>query len=145
MKHSMNLNRAGLVAIAATLAATGVMAGSRYSQPSVTIFKNPDGSGQVYGTLGGTRNSASTVERLSCTASRTAVISASGSEVKVTMVSCSATDTNGVSVTCVSSKEQYADALNGLANDGLIDFSFNAAGACTALTVYESSSLERKR
>jgi len=137
--------RMGVTSVAALLA-TLAMAGSRYGQPSVTIFKNPDGSGQAYGTLGGTRNSAFPAERLSCSVSRTSVLSTTGAELmKLTQVVCTAVDKTGQLVTCVSGNEKYADALDGLANDGLIDFRFSPTGACTALTVYESSSLERKR
>jgi hypothetical protein len=146
MKVSANAKRVGLAAVAAVLCATGAIAGSRYGQPSVTIFKNADGSGQVYGTLGGTRNSAFPVENLKCSVSRQVVYSSTGAELlKVVRVNCDATDRNGVKASCTSGNEKYADALNGLSNDGLIDFSFGPTGACTALTVYESSSLERKR
>jgi hypothetical protein len=144
MKLSMNAKGMSL-ALAAAVLATAAVAGARYGVPGVTILKNADGSGWAYGTLGGTRNSAFPGEKLQCTASRTAVYAASGSEVKVTQVLCSATDKNGVTASCTSTQERYADALNGLANDGLVDFSFDASGACTALAVYESSSLERKR
>jgi hypothetical protein len=145
MKFSTKAIHAGMVAAAAALLATSALAGSRYGQPSVTVFKNADGSGQAYGTLGGTRNSAFPGEKLSCTASRSIVLNANGAEVKLTTVICVAVDKNGVSAVCSSAKEEYADLLNGLSNDGLIDFSFNSGGACTALAVYESSSLERKR
>jgi len=145
MKFSMNV-RSLSVAVTAALLAGAAVAGSRYGQPSVSIFKNADGSGQVYGTLGGTRNSAFPVEKLSCTVSRQVVYSTAGAElVKIASVICQAVDKNGVTASCTSSNHAYADALAGLSNDGLIDFSFGANGACTALTVYESSSLERKR
>jgi hypothetical protein len=144
MKLSMNAKGVSL-ALAAAVLATAAVAGARYADPSVTIVKNADGSGFAYGTIGGTRNSAFPGEKLQCTASRTSVISSAGAEVKVTQVLCSATDRNGVTASCTSTQEQYADALNGLANDGLIDFRFNAAGSCTGLAVYGSSSLERKR
>lgn len=145
MKPSMHI-RGGWLAFAAATLVTTAVAGSRYGQPSVTIFKNPDGSGQAFGTLGGTRNSAFPVEKLSCTVSRQVVYSSTGAELlKIATVACQATDRNGVTASCTSSNHQYADALDGLSNDGLIDFSFGPTGGCTALTVYESSSLERKR
>jgi len=144
MKISMNAKRMGLAAVAAALCATGVLAGSRYGQPSVTIFKAADGSGYAYGTLGGTRNSAFPGEKLSCTVSRALTLNSAGGEVKVTTVVCSAIDRNGVTAACLSTKEEFADALNGLSNDGLIDFRF-AGTQCTSIAVYESSSLERKR
>jgi hypothetical protein len=132
------------VALATALVATGAMAGARYGQPSVTVLKNPDGSGRAYGTLGGTRNSAFPGERLSCTAARSVSLNAAGAEIKVTTVSCVAVDKNGQSAVCVSNKEEFADLLNGLSNDGLVEFVFTGVN-CTALYVYESSSLERKR
>jgi hypothetical protein len=144
MNISMNAKRMGLATVVAALCATGALAGSRYGQPSVTVFKGADGSGYAYGTLGGTRNSAFPGEKLSCTASRSITVNSAGAEVKVTTVLCTAVDRNGVSAVCVSSKEEFADALNGLSNDGLIDFRFQGA-QCTSIAVYESSSLERKR
>jgi hypothetical protein len=144
MKFSMNARSMGLAAVAATLCATGAVAGSRFGTPGVTIYKAADGSGYAYGTLGGTRNSAFPSERLSCTISRSVTQNAAGAEVKVTTVVCSAMDKNGVTAACVSSKEEFADALNGVSNDGLIDFRFTG-GLCTSISVYESSSLERKR
>ena len=131
--------------VSSIVLATAAVAGPRYSAPGVTIVRNADGSGNVVGTLGGARNSASPIEKLSCSVSRTAVTNAAGQEVRSTSVVCSATDVNGATAACSSNKESYADTLSGLSNDGLVDFSFNAAGACTALHVYESSSLERKR
>lgn len=144
MKSSMSMRGAGL-ALAAAILATAAVAGPRYSDPSVTIQRFSDGSGRAYGTLGGTRNSSYGLERLFCSASRTSSVSSSGAETKVTVVSCTAVDRNGVTATCVSTSEQYADALSGLANDGLVEFGFNASNQCTSLAVYESSSLERKR
>jgi hypothetical protein len=134
----------GLAALAATLCATGTIAGSRYGQPSVTVYKGSDGSGYAYGTLGGTRNSAFPGERLSCSVTRSVTQNSAGAEVKVTTVICTAVDKNGVSAVCLSSKEEFADLLNGLSSDGLIDFRFTGA-QCTSIAVYESSSLERKR
>jgi hypothetical protein len=37
-----------------------------------------------------------------------------------------------------------ANALSGTTNDSLIEFHFDAAGKCTDIVVYESTSLERK-
>jgi hypothetical protein len=144
MNISKNLKRAGFAAVAAALVATGALAGARYGQPSVTVVKNADGTGWAYGTLGGTRNSAFPGERLSCSIGRAVTLNSTGGEVKVTTVICVAVDKNGVSATCLSTKEEFADALNGLSNDGLIDFRFTGA-RCDSIAVYESSSLERKR
>jgi hypothetical protein len=145
MKSSIYLRHVGVAAVAATVLATGALAGARYGMPNVTITRNADGSGGAYGTLGGVRNSAFPGEKLSCTASRSVVLNAVGAEVKVTTVACVAIDKNGVSAVCTSNKEEVADLLIGVSNDSLIDFSFNAAGTCTNIAVYESSPLERKR
>jgi hypothetical protein len=146
MKRSSKGRQAALVATAAFTAfaiATGALAGIRYSDPGVTIQRNPDGSGRAYGTLGGTRNSASTLERLACTVTRAE--SAANPPVPTTLVSCSARDKNNVSVVCTSTSDAVGDSLDGLANDGLIEFTWNSGGVCTDVSVYESSSLERKR
>ena len=135
------------IAVMATCAAmvSAAYAGSRYSQPGVIITPNADGSGYAGGTLGGVRNSANTVERLSCTVTRTETTGANGLPVQISQVSCVARDANGVVASCTSVQEKFAAALNGVSNDSLIEFRYNAAGSCTSLTVYESASLERKR
>ena len=146
MKRLSKGRRGALIATAALTGiaiTTAALAGIRYSVPGVTIQKNADGSGHAYGTLGGTRNSASTLERLACTVTRTE--SAASPPVTATLVSCSARDKNNVSVVCTSSSDAVGDSLSGLANDGLIDFAWNSGGICTDVSVYESSSLERKR
>ena len=144
MKNSKSLQRAGIAAGAAALFATAALAGPRYSQPSVSIAKFADGGGHVMGTLGGVRNSASQVERLSCTVSRAESTSAGGQIVHTTLVSCAARDKNNLQATCTSTSDAFANALNGLSADGLIDFTYNSSGACTDITVYESASLEEK-
>jgi hypothetical protein len=133
-----------VIAACAALVAGAALAGSRYSQPSVSITNNSDGSGYAMGTLGGVRNSANTRERLACTVTRTEITSA-GVPRRSTVVSCVARDANGVSASCVSTLEKHAVALNGVSNDSLIEFHYDAAGTCTTLWVYESGSLERKR
>lgn len=139
--------RAGHVAVAvsAFLVSSVVLAGPRYSVPGVTIDKYADGSGRFYGTLGGTRNSSNAIERLSCSVSRSEPNPAASNPVRSTFVSCGARDKRNVSVSCISTQESAADALAGLSNDGLLDVSYDARGNCTSITVYESSSLERKR
>jgi hypothetical protein len=133
------------VMAACAVMASAAYAGSRYSQPGVVITPNADGSGYAGGTLGGVRNSANTVERLSCTVTRTEVTGANGLPVQSSTVSCVARDANGVVASCTSAQEKFAAALNGVSNDSLIEFLYNAAGNCTRVTVYESASLERKR
>jgi hypothetical protein len=144
MKRRYRVRRAGLVSAAVLMGvATAALAGIRYSDPGVTVKKNPDGSGRAYGTLGGTRNSTSPFERLACTVTRSE--SAGNPPVRSTFVLCSARDKNNVSASCTSTSDAVGDSLDGLASDGLIDFSWNAGGTCTTVSVYESSSLERKR
>lgn len=143
MMRRVGVISAAAVAGMAVSAAAG--AGPRYGVPGVTIEKNADGSGRFYGTLGGTRNSANTVERLGCTITRFETDPSGPNPARTTIVSCNARDKNNVSVICTTSNDALGDALDGLANDGLLDFRWNANGACTDITVYESSSLERKR
>jgi len=133
------------VMTACALVTSVAMAGNRYSQPSVKITPNADGSGYAGGTLGGVRNSASTVERLSCTVTRTETTGSNGLPVQRSQVSCVARDAAGVVASCTSVQEKFAAALDGVSNDSLIEFTYSAAGACTKITVYESASLERKR
>lgn len=139
--------RSGRIAVTVACAVIGsfAWAGNHYSQPSVSITSNADGTGSAMGTLGGVRNSASTVERLACTVQRSETLNAAGSPVRTTAVSCLARDAKGVSATCISRLEKHAVTLTGITNDSLIEFHWDAAGTCTTLWVYESSSMERKR
>jgi hypothetical protein len=131
-----------MMAACAALAATA-LAGSRYP-PGVSITPKTAGGGMVVGTLGGVRNSASTVEKLSCLVSRTETTSASGAVTRSTAVNCQARDVNGVAASCTSNQEAHAIALNGVSNDSLIEFHYDTAARCTTIWVYESASLQRK-
>ena len=148
MKSSSRKRWSGIrIAAVAACAAFSVaaIAGSRYGQPSVSIAPDSSGGGIVMGTLGGVRNSASTVERLMCSITRNETTSSAGVVSRFTSVSCSARDVNGVLASCVSNNDAHAMALDGASNDSLIEFHYNAAGKCTSMIVYESASLERKR
>lgn len=136
---------AACAALASAALASAAYAGIRYGQPSVSIHQATDGGGYAMGTLGGVRNSANTRERLACTVTRTETTTAAGVVRRATSVSCNARDGNNVVATCVSTQEKHAVALNGVSNDSLIEFHYDAAGTCTAIWVYESASLERKR
>lgn len=142
--------RLAIVAIATLISASALvstvsLAGNRYSPSGVVITRNADGTGFASGTLGGARNSANTVEKLSCAVVRLDSINAAGAPSRSTTVSCLARDAANVSVTCVSTLETHATALDGVSNDSLIEFAYDAAGRCTLVTVYESASLERKK
>jgi hypothetical protein len=119
-------------------------AGPRYGDPGVTIFTDSSGGGYAMGTLGGTRDSADLIQRLSCLVSRTETTSASGARTRTTSVTCSARDTTRRTVSCTSTSDAMANALSGTSNDSLLEFHFDAAGKCTDIVVYESTSLERK-
>lgn len=136
---------AAAVALYFVIAPNSAMAGPRYSDPGVTILIFDTGAGRAIGTLGGSRNSTDPNERISCTVTRGEIVGASGAKVRSTSVSCSARDTSLRTVTCTTRSEAMANALNGLANDGLIEFQFDANAQCTDILVYESTSLERKR
>lgn len=134
-----------VVTAACAVMASMAYAGSRYGQPSVSIYKASDGSGYAMGTLGGVRNSVSRVERLSCAVSRSESTNSRGIVVRTTAVDCAARDNGGILANCSSKQEKHAVALNGVSNDSLIEFHFDATGQCTTIWVYESASLERKR
>jgi hypothetical protein len=121
------------------------MAGAKYSVPGVVISRNADGSGYAEGTLGGVRNSTSTVERLRCLVKRTENVDSTGNVAgQVTFMSCLAINTNNEHVVCTSASDAVGNQLNGISSDSLITFYFDAAGTCTRVNVYSSSSLERK-
>jgi hypothetical protein len=139
--------RSTRIAVTAACAAMASMAyaGIHYGLPSVSIYQASDGSGYAMGTLGGVRNSANTRERLACTVTRTETTTAAGVVRRSSSVSCGARDGGNVVASCVSTQEKHAIALNGVSNDSLIEFHYDAAGTCTTIWVYESASLERKR
>jgi hypothetical protein len=131
---------AGAWVLLSSMVASGpAAAGAKYGVPGVVIQLNSNGSGTAYGTLGGTRNSANLVERISCFVSRI-----ENGSTRTTSITCAARDLTR-SVTCTSSSETVALGLNGAMNDGLIEFTWDSAGKCTNILAYESSSLERKR
>ncbi len=142
--------RAAVSLAAATLTCAGicssVLAGPRYTTPGVQILRFADNSGSAEGTLGGTRNSANTVERISCVVSRKENLSSAGALLsRETQVTCFARDADGRAAACSSESDTIANALNGLSNDGLLRFAFNSKAQCTDILVYASSSLERKQ
>ena len=136
---------AACAAIASSAGVSVALAGVRYGSPSVTIFSTSDGGGYAMGTLGGVRNSAGNRERLYCVVTRSETTNSSGVSVRSSTVTCGARDAADVSVTCVSTQEKHAVALNGVSNDSLIEFHYDPKGTCTNIWVYESASLERKR
>lgn len=136
--------RAGLAMAALAISVT-VAAGPRYGRPGVDIFVDTSGAGYAMGTLGGTRNSADLVQRLSCLVSRNETTSSSGAKTRSTSVTCIARDTARRTVSCTSTSDTMAAALSGTSNDSLLEFHFDATGKCTDIVVYESASLERKR
>jgi hypothetical protein len=126
-------------------ASTSAVAGPRYTPPGVQIVFIGN-EGHAEGTLGGTRNSANTVERIGCTVSRDEILSSTGALLgRETLVVCIARNASGRTASCASESESIANGLNGLSPDGLLRFSFDANAQCTDILVYESSSLEVKR
>jgi hypothetical protein len=135
---------AACAAIASSAGVSVALAGVRYGSPSVTIFSTSDGGGYAMGTLGGVRNSAGTRERLYCAVTRSETTNSRGGLLQTTTVICGARSAANVSVTCISTQEKHGAALNGVSNDSLIEFHYDASGNCTNIWVYESASLERK-
>src|SRR3954462_6540062 len=119
MKGLSRGRRAGLVSAVALVGIAGAaLAGIRYGDPGVTIVMDPDGNGgRAYGTLGGTRNSANSIERISCAVNRVEDPSVTP-PARSTMVTCGARDKNNTFVSCTSASDTVADSLNGLAADG---------------------------
>lgn len=135
-----------LTSVALTCAATTIgWAGPRYSPAGVQIVLNGNG-GYAEGTLGGSRNSANTVERIGCTVTREETLSASGAVLeRGSLVFCVARNAAGRTASCAAESDTLATGLNGLSNDGLLRFTFDSNAQCTDILVYESSSLEVKK
>ena len=144
MIRSSNGWRARL-AVMGFVVSMSAAAGPRYGEPNVQIFLDGSGGGRAMGTLGGVRNSADSIQRLSCLVSRNETTSASGARTRSTSVTCIARDTARLSVSCSATSDAMANALSGASNDSLLEFQFDASGRCTDIIVYESTSLERKR
>jgi len=149
------MNSRSIKCLASRLAATAAFAtmvamplvsaaGPRYGEPNVSIFTDSTGAGYAMGTLGGTRDSADLIQRLSCLVSRNETTSSSGAKTRTASVTCSARDTARKTVSCTTTSDAMANALSGVSNDSLLEFHFDAAGKCTDVIVYESTSLERK-
>jgi hypothetical protein len=132
-----------VTALALVAMPTPVEAGKHYEDPGVSIFLNADGSGRAMGTIGGTRNSANVVERISCFVARQETVSG-GTTRRTTSVTCAARDTTRRSITCTSTSATVALGLNGVMSDGLLEFVWDKTGKCTNIIAYESSSTERK-
>jgi hypothetical protein len=138
------------LAVIALLGITSIMctasAGQKYQKPGVVISLKADGSGYAEGTLGGIRNSANNIERLSCSVKRTEIATAAGDIYSTsTSVACSARDENSQTVMCRASGDEIGNQLNGISSDSLVTFYFNSKGTCTAINIWSSSSLERKK
>jgi hypothetical protein len=143
-------NKRAMVTVIAVLGFVSIIsvasAGQVFSKPGVVISLKADGSGYAEGTLGGIRNTANNVERLLCSVKRTEILNAAGDvAANSTVTSCSARDANNQTVMCRASTDTIGNQLNGIANDSLVTFYFNNKGTCTAINIYSSSSMERKK
>ena len=128
-----------ILALSTTMAVAIASAGPK-DTTAVNISPLPNGATVFSGSLGATRNSTSSVERISCSVSRYQTPT-----LTISVVSCNARDKNSNSVSCTSSSEALAEAVSGLRNDGFLEIAFNADGTCTTAEIDESSNLTRKK
>ncbi len=142
--------RKASVLVAALLSvASAAGAGPRYSEGGegvVKIVRYNDGSGYVDGALGVVRNSASKNESIGCSIERAETLDDQDRPVARTIrVICEAKDASKQKARCVSDNERLAEAFEGISDDAIITFRFDANNQCTGVTIYQSSSLDRKQ
>jgi hypothetical protein len=130
-------------AVALGCVATAAVAGPRYQVTGVVrISDNGSGGWVVEGTLGEVRNSSNDLHRLFCQQSRTETTNSAGAVTRSVAVTCIARNTERT-VVCVSTALPFADALNGVSNDALIELHITGS-SCTNIIVYQSASTIKK-
>lgn len=142
-KH-LSLQRAAWAAAVAATVSVVTQAGSVYVAP-VKFQPDANGGGYVEGAMGYVRNSESTLEYIGCRVQRRETKDANGQPVRTQLVTCSARDAAGTSVSCTSTSLDLARALGAATSDSILGFNYDSSGACTAIQVYESSSMTPKK
>jgi len=118
-------------ALALSMAAA---AGSKYSGAGhVTITKNADGSGIAVAYLGAIYNGDGVSEWFGCQKSA------------LDRVFCHARTDGGVQVSCSVKSNYLAQSVASISPDSRVIFTWNAKGACTAISVQHSSEYQDKQ
>jgi hypothetical protein len=106
-----------------------VSAGARYAG-ATHVTASSDGSGEVWGALGGTRNTDNSVEFLGC------MIQAG---VWGTDASCFARDAAGAYGGCYTADPVLVEVIKGMTSDPFLYFTWNAQGRCTSVSITTAS------
>jgi hypothetical protein len=121
------------LALGAALIVGTAFAGSKFTgNGSVVITKNADGSGSASGYLGHIYNATTKNEFIACQKSTTSLY-------------CQAKNEANVHVTCSSNSLYLANGVGSLSPDARLTFKWNAAGACTGISVVHSSEYQDKQ
>jgi hypothetical protein len=126
-------------AVLILLAAIPAQAGRKDTAPAGFAVQR-DGRTIMWGSLGATRNSSNTQERIQCSVSRYQQTAVS----TLTVVSCSVRNAKGESFACGTTSEAFAEALIGIGNDGNIEIGVDADGNCETVEIDAASDLVRK-
>jgi hypothetical protein len=128
----MNMRMVGLVAAGVMATALVAQAGLKWTYP-LYINKNADGSGDMGGTLGSTRNSADTVSRFGCYYE--SFTPAFGS---YKYASCYGYD-GTKSLSCGTTDPVLTDTISRISGDGYLWVQVDAAGNCTRVQIGSQS------
>jgi hypothetical protein len=114
-----------LVYSLALLSTTSAWAGTRSTKTVVINNAVPE----AHGVLSNTRDSEDPMQTIGC---RVQTLGLTGSEV---LVECEATNAQGQTLACSSTRPAFAKVAQGLPNFGELWFRTNASGECTYLQV----------
>jgi hypothetical protein len=111
-------------------------AGTRESD-IVLVIKRADNTGDVFGSMGGARNSSDNNQDLGCNVTATSV--------GAPYVYCLGRDVSGNLGNCSSSAASMVQAVSALNSDSYLHFTWDASGQCTLIRAYTDSDQEPKR
>ncbi|MFP2909043.1 hypothetical protein ACLESD_29175 [Pyxidicoccus sp. 3LFB2] len=124
--------------VATVLVGMTAWAGAKVSY-QVGFSFGSNGWGAASASLGSTRNSANSVERIGCSVYSYGPGIGGGE-----LMHCSATDRSGTFVNCYTRDPTLVNAARGLDGDSELEFQWNAAGDCIFLRVTDDSEAEPK-
>ncbi len=133
MKRSSSASVALLAVIAAALVAFPADAGTRETHLVDLSLESMNAMGD----LGAVRNSFDQTQFIGCSITAVKGQPISGM--------CAARDHRGQTASCQTSDPALIQAISYLHGDSFIQFSWNEAWECTAITVYQSSMFQPKR
>lgn len=115
------------------LVGMGAWAGAKVAY-NVSLSFGSNGTGGASAALGSVRNNASSVEQMGCDV-HTYGPSIGGGQ----LAYCTATDSSGTFVSCLSRDPAFVNAVRGIKGDSGLEFHWTASGDCMFIRVSDSS------